>query len=132
METITSIAELKTAIQVLEFEQMIKRQQLKDQLLLTHESLKPVNLIKSTLSEVASSPYLIDNILGATMGLASGYLTRKLVVSGSHNIFKKILGSVIQFGVTNLVAQHTDPIKSVGQYIYQHFLHKKEMNPKKP
>jgi hypothetical protein len=131
METITSIAELKTAIQVLEFEQMIKRQQLKDQLLLTHESLKPVNLIKSTLSEVASSPYLIDNILGATMGLASGYLTRKLVVSGSHNIFKKILGSVIQFGVTNLVAQHTDPIKSVGQYIYQHFLHKKEMNPKK-
>jgi len=132
METITSIAELKTAIQVLEFEQMIKRQQLKDQLLLTHESLKPVNLIKSTLSEVASSPYLIDNILGATMGLASGYLTRKLVVSGSHNIFKKILGSVLQFGVTNLVAQHTDPIKSVGQYIYQHFLHKKEMNPKKP
>jgi len=131
METITSIAELKTAIQVLEFEQMIKRQQLKDQLLLTHESLKPVNLIKSTLSEVASSPYLIDNILGATMGLASGYLTRKLVVSGSHNIFKKILGSVLQFGVTNLVAQHTDPIKSVGQYIYQHFLHKKEMNPKK-
>lgn len=131
METVTSIAELKTAIQVLEFEQTIKRQELKHQLQVIHESLKPVNLIKSTISEVVSSPYLIDNILGATAGLVSGYLTRKIVVSGSGNIFRKLLGSVIQFGVTNLVAQHTDPIKSVGQYIYQHFLHKREINSKK-
>jgi len=130
MQTITSITDLKTAIQVLEFEQEIKKQKLNDQLLLIHESLKPVNLIKSTLSEVASSPYLIDNMLGASVGLASGYLSRKLVVSGSHNIFRKLLGSVIQFGVTNVVAQNTDPIKSIGQYIFQHFLRKKENKSK--
>jgi len=130
MQTITSITDLKTAIQVLEFEQEIKKQKLNDQLLLIHESLKPVNLIKSTLSEVASSPYLIDNMLGASVGLASGYLYRKLVVSGSHNIFRKLLGSVIQFGVTNVVAQNTDPIKSIGQYIFQHFLRKKENKSK--
>lgn len=130
MQTITSITDLKTAIQVLEFEQEFKKQQLNDQLLLIHESLKPVNLIKSTLSEVGSSPYLIDNMLGAAVGLASGYLSRKLVVSGSHNIFRKLLGSVIQFGVTNVVAQNTDPIKTFGQYIFQHFLQKKENKSK--
>jgi len=131
MEKVTSISELQTAIQILEFEQTIKGLEFKEQLFLIHESLKPVNLIKNALSEVASSPYLIDNILGATMGLASGYLSRKLVVSGSHNIFRKLLGSVIQFGVTNMVSQHTDPIKSVGKFIYQHFLHKEEVNSEK-
>ena len=132
MEAITTTDELKNAIQILEFDQQIREQQLKEQVYLTVESLKPVNLIKSTLHEVASSPYLIDNILGATMGLASGYISRKLVVGGSHNIIKKLFGTILQFGVTNVVAQHTDPIKSVGQYIYQHFLKRKEVNSENP
>jgi hypothetical protein len=131
MESITTSDELKNAIQILEFDQQIREQQLKEQVYLTVESLKPVNLIKSTLHEVASSPYLIDNILGASMGLASGYISRKLVVGGSHNIIKKLFGTILQFGVTNVVAQHTDPIKSVGQFIYQHFLKKKEVNSEK-
>jgi len=128
MKNIKSSAELKDAIQQLEFEHTIKGQLLKEQLLLTHESLKPVNLIKSALSEVASSPYLVDNILGASVALATGYISKKIVVSGSGNVIRKFLGTILQFGVTNVVAQHTDTIKSVGQFIYQHFLHKKEMN----
>ena len=128
MKNIKSSAELKDAIQQLEFEHTIKGQLLKEQLLLTHESLKPVNLIKNALSEVASSPYLVDNILGASVALATGYISKKIVVSGSGNVIRKFLGTILQFGVTNVVAQHTDTIKSVGQFIYQHFLHKKEMN----
>jgi len=128
MKSITSSAELKDAIQQLEFETTIKGQLLKEQLLLTHESLKPVNLIKSALSEVASSPYLVDNILGASVALATGYISKKIIIAGSGNVIRKLFGSILQFGVTNVVAQHTDTIKSVGQFIYQHFLHKKEMN----
>jgi len=128
MKSITSSAELKDAIQQLEFETTIKGQLLKEQLLLTHESLKPVNLIKNALSEVASSPYLVDNILGASVALATGYISKKIVIAGSGNVIRKLFGSILQFGVTNVVAQHTDTIKSVGQFIYQHFLHKKEMN----
>ena len=131
MEPITTINELKIAIQILEFERTIKEQELKEQLFITHESLKPVNLIKSAIHEITSSPYFIDNILGATMGLASGYISKKLIVAGSHNIFRKLFGSILQFGVTNVVAQHSDPIKSVGQFIYQHFLQKKEINSDK-
>jgi len=130
MKNIKSSAELKDAIQQLEFEHTIKGQLLKEQLLLTHESLKPVNLIKNALSEVASSPYLVDNILGASVALATGYISKKIAVSGSGNVIRKFLGTILQFGVTNVVAQHTDTIKSVGQFIYQHFLHKKEMNEK--
>ncbi len=130
MENITTSAELKEAIQLLEFEHTYKGQVLKEQLLLTGESLKPANLIKNAFSEVVSSPYLMDNILGATVGLASGYISRVIAVGSSENKFKKLLGTILQFGVTNLVAQHTDTIKSVGQFIYQHFIQRKEMNGK--
>ncbi|MCK9399769.1 MAG: hypothetical protein M0Q51_07195 [Bacteroidales bacterium] len=131
MKNITSIAELKNAIQLLEAEQAIKGQQLKEQFYLTYESYKPVKLLNSTLKDIASSPYLIENIVGATVGLATGYLSRKIIVGASGGIFRKILGSVLQFGVTNLVAQHPDAIMSIGQFAFKHIFRKKEMNSKK-
>ena len=130
MQNITSIATLKNSILLLEAEQNIKEQLLKDQLFLTYESLKPVNLIRHTLKEISSSPYLIDNISGSAMGLLSGFLSRKIFVGTSGNLIKKLVGSVLQFGVTNIVAQNSDMIKSVGQNVLQHFFHKKEMNSK--
>jgi hypothetical protein len=128
MQNITSTAGLKDAIQLLEVEQGIKEQLLKDQLYLTYESLKPVNLIRNTLKEISSSPYLIDNISGTAMGLASGFLSKKIFVGASGNMIRKLIGSILQFGVTNIVAKNSDIIKSVGQAIFQHFLHKKELN----
>jgi hypothetical protein len=126
MQNITSTIELKNAIQLLSAEHAIKGQLLKEQFFITYQSLKPVNLLKSTLLEVTSSPYLIDNILGAVLGLASGYLSKKIVVAGSGNIFRKLLGSLLQVGVANFVSQHPEGIKSVGQYIFQHIFNKKE------
>ena len=131
MQTITSVAGLKNSILLLEAEQSIKGQLLKDQVFLTYESLKPVNLIKHTLKEISSSPYLIDNISGSAMGLLSGFLSRKIFVGTSGNLIKKLIGSVLQFGVTNIVAQNSDVIKSVGQTVLHHFFRKKIMNSNK-
>ena len=132
MQKITPTDELKNAIQLLEVEQAANWQLLKEQLHLSFESLKPVNILKSTLKEVASSPYLIDNIIGNAVGLATGYLSKKIVIGASGNIFRKLFGFVLQFGVTNFVAQHPDAIKSIGQFILQHVFQKKEMNSENP
>ena len=128
MQNITSIAGLKNSIQLLEAEQSIKEQLLKEQLFLAYESLKPVNLIRHTLKEISSSPYLIENISGSAMGLLSGFLSRKIFVGSSGNLFKKLIGSVLQFGITNIVAQNSDVIKSVGQTVLHHIFRKKELN----
>ena len=128
MQNITSIAGLKNSIQLLEAEQSIKEQLLKEQLFLAYESLKPVNLIRHTLKEISSLPYLIENISGSAMGLLSGFLSRKIFVGSSGNLFKKLIGSVLQFGITNIVAQNSDVIKSVGQTVLHHFFRKKELN----
>lgn len=125
MQNITSAAELKNAIQLLEAEQGIKGQLLKEQLYITYESLKPVNLLRHTLKEISSSPYLVDNISGTAMGLLSGFLSKKIFVGTSGNLIRKLIGSILQFGVTNAVAHNSDVIKSVGQALLQHFFRKK-------
>lgn len=129
MENITSAMELKNAIQLLEVEQSFKGQLLKEQFYITYESLKPVNILRSTLKDIISTPNVIDNILGTTIGLASGYLSKKIVVGTSANIVRKLIGSLLQLGITNTVAQHPETIKSFGQYLFQHIFHKKEHKP---
>ena len=131
MEKITCAAELKIAIQNLEFEQEIQGQLLKEHFFLTFDSLKPANLIKNALQDITSSPYLLDNMLGSVMGMFSGYLSKKIAVGTSHNLFRKMAGSLLQFGVTNLVAQHSDILKSVGNFIIDRIHNRKEKNIEK-
>lgn len=126
MENISSKTGLKKAIELAEAEQHVKLQQLKDQFYPAVESLKPVNLFKNTLNDISSSPYLIDNILGTALSIATGYFSKRIVVGASVNRVRKLLGSIMQFGVTNVVAQHADTIKSYGRYFFQRFFRKKE------
>ena len=128
MQNITSSKALRNAIQLMEEEQAIKGQLLKEQVLTTYESLKPINLIKNTLKDLSSSPYLIENIAGSVVGIATGYVSKKIVIGASANIFRKLFGTILQFGITNLVAQRSDAIKSVGQYIVQQVFRKSEKN----
>lgn len=131
MQNIVSTKGLKDAIQVLESEQGIKAQRLKDQFYLTFEMLKPVNLISSTINDITKSPFLVDNILGTAMGLASGYLSKRLFIGASGNKIRRLLGLVLQFGITNIVAQNSETIKSFGSSLLSNFFHKREMNTEK-
>jgi len=109
MQKITSAAGIKTAIHLLEIEQDEKWLQMKDQFYVTYESLKPARVLKGTLKEITSSPYLIENILGAVTGLAARYLTKKLVVLASGTV-----------------------AKTIGHHIAQRIQRNKELNPLKP
>ena len=126
MKNITCAAELKLAIIEKQFEQEVQGELLKEEFLNAVDSLKPVNIIKSTLSEITSSPYLIENMLGAAVGLIGGFVSKKIAIGTSHNIFRKLMGVALQFGVTNLVAQHPEAIKNAGSLIFRNIFHKKD------
>jgi hypothetical protein len=130
MREINSETELNVAIFQLEIKQAEELKLLKEQFFLAYESMKPANLFRSTMSDVASSPYLIDNIIGTAIGLGTGYISRKIVVGAGGNIIKRFFGSVLQFGITNIVAQHPNTVKSIGEFIFKHVFHKQEINPK--
>jgi hypothetical protein len=74
----------------------------------------------------------MDNILSTGIGLASGFLSKKVFIGASGNKLRKLIGYVLQFGVTNFVAQHPDAIKSFGRFFFQLIHRKKEINSKKP
>lgn len=103
---------------------------LKEQFHLTYESLKPINLIKSTFHEVTASPEIKNNILNNAIGLTTGYLSRKVLVGASHNPIKKIFGILLQFAIANVVSKHTDTIKSAGEnLLHRIFKNGKEASP---
>jgi hypothetical protein len=128
MENMTAKAGLKNAIEFLEAEQAVRERLLREQFILTYESLKPVNLIRNTLDDLASSPNLIDNIVGTASGLATGYLSKKLFIGTSGNKFRKLLGAILQFSIISVVTRHPDAIKSIGHLLTQHILRKKGLN----
>lgn len=132
MQPITSIDDLRKAIELLEVEQKQKGRILNEQFFLTYERFKPVNLITRTITDIAKSPFLIDNIMGTAMGLATGFLSKKLFIAGSGSQLRKLIGTVLQFGVTNVIAQNSEAIKSFGRSLFRNFIHKKEMNTAKP
>lgn len=117
MEKITNSAELKTAIEEKKRILKIQWKDLKEQSLITYESHKPLKLILNSLQDISSSSFQANNMFGAISGLLSGYFSKKLAVGKSENVLRKIIGSVLQFGVTSFIAQHADELKTYGQIV---------------
>lgn len=88
---------------------------LKKQFSVATESLNPINLIKSTFHEVTSSPEVRNDFLGSAVGLGTGFLSRKIMFGSSHNPVKRLLGTVMQFAITNVVSKHADDWKTKGR-----------------
>jgi len=119
MQKINSGADLREAILQLESRRDEQQKILKAQLHLVYESIKPLNFIKSTFKEAAASEDLKDDILNTTLGLATGYVSKILFVGVSHSPLRKLLGTVLMFGVTNVVTKHPEAIKSLGKGVFK-------------
>lgn len=126
MKNINSAAEIKLAIQEKQFELEIQGQLIKEQFNSIYESLKPASIINNTLKDIATSPFLLNNIIGSAMGLLTGFLSKKIAVGSSDNPFRILLGTILQFGVTNFVAQYPEHIKSMFRYLLNSLFHKNE------
>lgn len=95
---------------------------LKEQLLTAYESLKPINLIKSTFQEATSSSEIKSNIIGSAIGIGTGFISKKLWMGSSHNPVKRIFGTLIQFAVTSVATIYSGGIKNAGVNLFQRYL----------
>ena len=117
MKNINQTDALNKVIEVLQKKKEIEFLVLKEQFQITYESLKPINLIKSTLADVASSPELKNNVLNNVIGLTTGYISKKVLLGSSRNPIKILLGSLFQFAIAKVVSKHTESIKTTGENI---------------
>ena len=67
MQTINSVKELRKVISLLEDRQALQGRAMKEQFFNVVESVKPINILKRTINETASSPDLISNMLRACL-----------------------------------------------------------------
>ncbi len=112
---------LKESIRLLEIRQAEEGQILKEQFKITYESLKPVNLIKNSIKEITSSVEIKNNFIETLISILSGYLTKKIMVSSKSSSFMKVLGAVMQYGVTTVVAQNAEVIRNLFSELIDRF-----------
>ena len=113
MQKITSQSALKLAILQLEQRQEEEGRILKEQFKLTYNSLKPANILLGAIKDLSSSALLKDNILNSSVSLGAGYASKMLFQGIVSSPIKKILGSALMFGVTKLVSNNPNFIKTL-------------------
>ena len=121
-----AVDSLKESIRMLEIRQAEEGQQLNAQLRITYESLKPINLIKNSVKELADSLEIKNSLFEAVISIVSGYLTQKFIVNSKSNVFMKIFGVLMQFGVTNLVSKSSESIRVFISDLIEKFLNPTE------
>ncbi|MDP3451580.1 MAG: hypothetical protein Q8R90_01380 [Bacteroidales bacterium] len=117
MKNINSKNDLDKAIYSLVQLQSAQREMLKVQFGICVESLKPANIIKNSFNKMVNSPDLLKNILSTSVGLTSGYVSNKIFVGNSGNIFRKFFGHMIQIGVTTIISTNPEAVKAIGHRI---------------
>lgn len=100
---------------------------LKYQFDVAYESVKPINLVKNLVHDVAASPDIKNDMASNIIGLVTGFISKKLVLGNNpkNGIFKKLLGTIIQFTIGNKVAKHTEDIKFVATVLLNNILKKR-------
>jgi hypothetical protein len=126
MAKTNAVDSLKESIRLLEIRQAEEGQALKEQFRITYESLKPVNLIKSSLEELTGSVEIKNSLFESIVSILTGYLTKKIMVSSNSNPFMKIFGAVLQFGVTTLIAKNAESIRTYLMGLIERFMHHEE------
>lgn len=127
----SSIDSLKESIRLLEIRQVEEGFALKVQFKETFESLKPVNLIKNTINDLANSVEIKNSLFETIVSILTGYLTKKLMISSKSNPLMKILGALLQFGVTSLVAKNAESIRNYVMDLIDRLIHPEEEEEEK-
>ncbi len=122
MKSITTYKDLKQEIALLEAKQAENAAALKEQFRITYDSLRPANLIISTMKELTASPDFKSNLLNTTLGIGAGFLTKKVLIGTTLNPIKQLIGFVLQTATTGIVAKNGDGIKLMAKQMLGRFL----------
>jgi hypothetical protein len=121
MGTITTQHELRAAIIHLEYQQTEEGKALKEQFQTVYNSVKPANIILNTIKDLGESSIIKDGILNTSVGFGTGYLSKMIFQSTVNSPLKKLLGSALMFGITNLVTKNPEGIKLMASKIFKLF-----------
>ena len=126
MKTVSASEKLSASILVLAKQQEVEQDALKTQFYLIYESLRPINLIRSTIDEAVQSAEFKHSLVNNLMSVLVGFITKKAVVGNTNNPLKALFGTVIQFAVSGLVSSNVEHIKSFFSSLFSSESNEKE------
>jgi hypothetical protein len=115
MEKINSSTGLRNAITELETRQANQDKLMRQQFSTAYESIKPVNLIKATLTDIGHSEDVKDKLIHTSAGIVAGFLFEKIYVGNSESVGKKLMGAALTYGVSNAVANNPEVVIALAK-----------------
>lgn len=103
MKTNSHSENLNESIALLTTQKREEWDNIKNELNVFKEHLKPMNLIKSAVGEVKENIGEKNDILKSIFSFGVGYLSSKIIVGKSDSKFKKFLSSLVLTGVTKFI-----------------------------
>jgi nucleoside recognition membrane protein YjiH len=112
--TVTNPITLQLAIDELQRQCEQKKSQMSLQFIEVMDSMRPSNLLKSAVKDIAATPGIAQAAIGTSIAIGAGVLSKKIVVGNSTGIFKKLMGGIVEFTVANSIANNAELITSRG------------------
>ena len=111
MSTVDQTESLTALIHSLEARRKDELISLKAQLHLTGESMKPGNLIKSAANELTGDKTIKSYLIQAGIGLAVGFLTKKILEATKGNRPDNLIGKIAEIGLNKMSFNGSGVIK---------------------
>jgi hypothetical protein len=106
LRKITSSKELHAAIFNLELEKIEQRLKMERTMQDLNDGFTPSNIAKSTIRQIIGNGTTGAKAVGSSvLGVGSGLVVQKLFAASSKNILVRLVGRILQFAVTGLVAK---------------------------
>jgi hypothetical protein len=131
MKIIDPFSSLSRVILIKETEQIKQGVALKEHFRETYESLKPINILKNTLTTAVSSPDLRSNAANATIGMAVGFLAKKILGGNSSNPITKLVGTLVGSFIGSKAKDNAEGIKYIGALLINKLTKHSENNGRK-
>lgn len=110
MKSLSNIEELALTIEQLELQSAKEEILLKQEAKKTYESLRPINLLKKSITDLSTQPDFKSNLLDSGISLLAGYASKKAMIGSTHNPLKQLMGVLLQIVVTKIVSKNTNEI----------------------
>lgn len=120
---ITTAAELEKAV-----EQLHERANQEKDLLRNHfseiiDSFKPVNLLRSTVKNISGGSAIATAAMGTTVAIGAGVFLKKIIAGKSPNMFKRLLGTLVELAVARSITKNQDAIAVKGIRLLKKITH---------
>ncbi len=120
-EKITTEAELIATIALLENQVIEEGQELKTAIVEAYDKMQPLKLLSSFFENVLQSDETKDQLVNTGIALVCDLVSKAMFEKEHHSQTRKFVGTALQFGVTQFIAQNPTAFRSITTKIFNFF-----------